>query len=59
VDPVRLVALEREWRAPVRGRFGLEFRRWRVLEPALARFDTPDRLIAFLRERKASASSKD
>src|SRR5438045_1139422 len=59
MDPVPLVALEREWRALVRGRLGLEFRGWKTAEPALARFAGPERVIAFLWDRRASPVEKD
>jgi len=59
VDAVPLVTLEREWRTLVRGRLGLEFRGWRAAESALARFESPDRLISFLWDRKASPVEKD
>jgi hypothetical protein len=59
VDAVPLTALEREWRTLVRGRLGLEFRRWRVAEPALARFDGPQDVIRLLWERTASPVEKD
>ena len=59
VDSVPLVALEREWRVLVRGRLGMEIRRWKVAEPALARFAGPERVIAFLWDRNASPVEKD
>jgi hypothetical protein len=59
VDPVPLVALEREWQTLVRGRLGMEFQRWRVEEAALVRFDDPDRLIAFLWDKQTSPIDKD
>jgi DNA-directed RNA polymerase specialized sigma24 family protein len=59
MDAVPLLALEREWRMLVRGRLGSEFRRWKVAEPALARFNSPDRLIRFLWDKQASPVEKD
>lgn len=59
MDAVPLVALEREWRMLVRGRLALEFRRWRVAEPALAGCAGPERVIAFLWDPGASPVVKD
>lgn len=59
MDPVPLRALDREWQTLVRGRLGLEFRRWKMAEPALARFAGPERAIAFLWDRNASPVEKD
>jgi DNA-directed RNA polymerase specialized sigma24 family protein len=59
VGPVPLVVLEREWEALARGRLRLELRTWAATEPVLARFASPDRLIAFLWDRRASPVEKD
>jgi DNA-directed RNA polymerase specialized sigma24 family protein len=59
VDPVPLVALEREWVALARGRLRLELRTWAAQEAALARFETPDRLIGFLWNKCAASVEKD
>lgn len=54
-----LVSLEREWKSLVQGRLADELRRWRAREPALARFESPQRVLAFLWDKKASPSEKD
>jgi DNA-directed RNA polymerase specialized sigma24 family protein len=59
VDPVPLVALQREWEVLAHGRLRLELRTWSVHEAALARFDSPDRLIGFLWDRRAPSEEKD
>lgn len=59
MDSVPLVALEREWKSLVQGRLADELRRWRLREPALSRFESPQRVLAFLWDWKASASEKD
>jgi DNA-directed RNA polymerase specialized sigma24 family protein len=59
VDPVPLVALEREWALLARGRLRLELRTWGTRETALARFGSPDRLIGFLWDRHAAPADKD
>jgi DNA-directed RNA polymerase specialized sigma24 family protein len=59
VDSVPVVALEREWALLARGRLRLELRSWATREPALVRFDAPDRLIGFLWDKHASPLEKD
>jgi DNA-directed RNA polymerase specialized sigma24 family protein len=59
VDTVPLLALEREWSTLVRGRLGLEFRRWRAGEPALAQFVDPQGVVTFLWDKRASPIAKD
>jgi DNA-directed RNA polymerase specialized sigma24 family protein len=59
VDLVPLVALEREWLVLARGRLRLALRVWSAHETALARFETPDRLIAFLWNRRVRPAEKD
>jgi DNA-directed RNA polymerase specialized sigma24 family protein len=59
VDPVPLVALQREWEMLARGRLRLELPDWAAHEVALARFDTPDRLIGFLWDKRAPSEEKD
>lgn len=59
MDPVPLVALEREWETLARGRLRLELWKWAVREPALARFESPDGLIGFLWDRGAAPVEKD
>jgi DNA-directed RNA polymerase specialized sigma24 family protein len=60
VDPVPLVALEREWESLARGgRLRLELRSWAVSEAVLVRFDAPDRLIQFLWDKRALPAEKD
>lgn len=59
MDPVPLVALEREWEVLARGRLRLELRAWASREAVLARFETPDRLIGFLWDKRASSEEKD
>ncbi len=54
-----LVALEREWVALASGRLRLELRAWAASEAALARFEAPDRLLAFLWDRRVSPAEKD
>lgn len=54
-----LVALEREWESLARGRLRLELRAWAAHEEALERFETPDRLIGFLWDRRAASVEKD
>jgi DNA-directed RNA polymerase specialized sigma24 family protein len=59
VDPVPLVALEREWALLARGRLRLELRTWGTRETSLARFGSPDRLIGFLWDRRVPPAEKD
>jgi DNA-directed RNA polymerase specialized sigma24 family protein len=59
VDPVPLVALEREWEVLARGRLRLELRAWAAYEAALARFEAPDWLIGFLWDKHAASEEKD
>jgi DNA-directed RNA polymerase specialized sigma24 family protein len=59
MDPVPLVALQREWEVLARGRLRLELRAWLANEAALARFETPDRLIGFLWDTRAPSEEKD
>jgi DNA-directed RNA polymerase specialized sigma24 family protein len=59
VDPVPLVALEREWEVLARGRLRLELRAWAAHEAVLARFASPDRLIGFLWDKRAASGEKD
>jgi DNA-directed RNA polymerase specialized sigma24 family protein len=59
VDPVPLVALEREWAVLASGRLWLALRSWAAHEVALARFQVPDRLIAFLWDRRVPPAEKD
>ncbi|MGH7189976.1 MAG: sigma factor-like helix-turn-helix DNA-binding protein [Acetobacteraceae bacterium] len=59
MDPVPLVGLDREWALLARGRLRLELRSWAEREPALVRFDAPDRLICFLWDKRASPVEKD
>lgn len=42
-----------------RGRLRRELRAWAADEPALARFESPDRLIGFLWDRRAASVEKD
>ncbi|HEY3945638.1 MAG TPA: hypothetical protein VGL78_10455 [Solirubrobacteraceae bacterium] len=59
MDPVPLVALEREWEVLARGRLRLELRAWAAYEAALARFEAPDWLIGFLWDKHAASEEKD
>lgn len=59
MDDVPLVALEREWRTLVRGSLAVAYRRWKETEPALAAFDGPERLLAFLWSEDAPAEVQD
>jgi DNA-directed RNA polymerase specialized sigma24 family protein len=59
VDPVPLVALQREWEVLARGRLRLELRAWAAHEAALVRFESPDRLIGFLWDRRVPPVEKD
>jgi len=59
VDPVPLVALQREWEVLAGGRLRLELRAWVIREAVLARFETPDRLIEFLWDKRAASEEKD
>ncbi|HEY3945607.1 MAG TPA: sigma factor-like helix-turn-helix DNA-binding protein [Solirubrobacteraceae bacterium] len=59
MDSVPLVALQREWEVLSRGRLRLELRAWAAHEAALARFESPDRLIGFLLDRRVSPADKD
>ena len=59
MDPVPLVALQREWEVLARGRLRLELRAWSAHEVALARFETPDRLIGFLWDKREPSEEKD
>ena len=59
MDPVPLLALEREWEALSRSRLRLALRAWASCEAALGRFETPDRLIRFLWDRRAAPAEKD
>jgi len=59
VDPVPLVALEREWALLAQGRLRLALRAWGRHEPSLARFESPDRLITFLWNRRVPPVEKD
>lgn len=54
-----LVALEREWVALARGRLRLELRAWAAREASLARFESPDRLIGFLWDKRVAPVEKD
>lgn len=59
MDPVPLVGLEREWEVLARSRLRLELRAWAKLEAALARFESPDRLIGFLWDKREPSEEKD
>lgn len=59
MDPVPLVALQREWEVLARGRLRLELRNWAGREPSLARFEAPDRLLGFLWDRRVAPEEKD
>jgi len=56
---VPLVVLQREWEVLARGRLRLELRAWSAHEAVLARFETPDRLIGFLWDKRAPSEEKD
>jgi len=59
VDPVPLGGLQREWEVLARGRLRLELRTWAAHQPSLARFETPDRLIGFLWDKRVASEEKD
>jgi DNA-directed RNA polymerase specialized sigma24 family protein len=59
VDPVPLVELQREWETLASGRLRLELRGWAAQEAALARFDSPDRIVEFLWDKRAAPIEKD
>lgn len=59
MDDVPLVALEREWRSLVRGQLAVAYRRWEASEPALAGFNGPERLLAFLWNEQGSPEAQD
>jgi DNA-directed RNA polymerase specialized sigma24 family protein len=59
VDSVPLEALECEWRTLVHGQLGVEFRRWCRVEPVLARFGGPGRMLAFLWDERGSSAGQD
>jgi DNA-directed RNA polymerase specialized sigma24 family protein len=59
VDSVPLVGLQREWVVLARGRLRLKLRAWGAQEQSLARFRTPDQLIAFLWDRRGAPAEKD
>ena len=59
MDPVPLVALQREWEVLARGRLRLELRAWAAQEASLSRFESPDRLIGFLWDKHVSPVEKD
>lgn len=59
MDPVPLIALQREWEVLARGRLRLELCAWATDEVALARFESPDRLLGFLWERRVASEEKD
>lgn len=54
-----LVGLQREWEVLARGQLRLELRTWAAQEAGLARFESPDRLIGFLWDRRAASEEKD
>lgn len=58
MDPVPLARLEREWTA-LQPRLALLYRSWSREEPALARFSSPSRLLAFLRGRGPTAAKDE